>query len=84
VRTARCIIAAIPLVVNRDIVEDFNRATFRRRLEGVNKVRVERVTNLSDSLGNGPDTVVFNDEIAILDGNKVAAVRGKSVKEIIG
>ena len=64
VRTARCIIATIPLVVNRDIREDFNRATFRRRLEGVNKVRVIARTNLSYSLGNSPNTVVFGNHVA--------------------
>ena len=66
VRTARCIIATIPLVVNRDIREDFNRATFRRRLEGVNKVRVIARTNLSYSLGDGVYTADLVNYISLI------------------
>ena len=47
-RSVRCIISAIPLVVNRDIGKDFNGTTACRRLECVNNRCIRRIPDLGD------------------------------------
>ena len=77
-------VTCIPIVINRDIIKDVNRATRSCRLEGIFKCCVRRVANLSNGLSGKNDLAVDNRsfELIVVDDRKRTGKTGKVCGEV--